>query len=220
MLAPVHRLTKKEILWLAKNRCKHRHTYLEHYECYKTENPLNDRIGFFDIETSNLKPDYGIMFCYCIKDGSSNNIYSRTLTNGELRKHLDKGVVEQLVNDLSKFTKIVTYYGTKFDLTFSRSRAAYHNIPFPEYGQLNHTDVYYIVKHKFNLSRNRLESACRLILGEAEKNHIDAIFWLKALQGDKESLDYITDHCKRDVRDLEKLYNRIIGFSKPSEKSI
>lgn len=221
MIAPVTRLKKKEVNWLGTHRCKaHGHTYLEHYNCYLKENPENKRIGFFDIEASNLKADFGIVFLYCIKLAGSDKILERSITPKELHKCLDKEVIKQCIKDLCSLDLCVTYYGTKFDLPFVRSRSLYHKIDFPQFGELKHTDVYYIIKNKFCLSRSRLETACRTLLGKTDKTHIESVYWLKALQGDKESLDYILDHCRKDVIDLEKLYNKVIGFKKRTDKSI
>ena len=63
-------MTMAEIREAAKWRCPKpghsRHNGLEHWTCYM-EAEGNEALGFFDIETSNLKADYGIMFGYCIK---------------------------------------------------------------------------------------------------------------------------------------------------------
>jgi len=37
--------------------------------------------------------------------------------------------------------------------------------------------------------------------------------------GDKEALDYITEHCRYDVLDLEKLHNVVIPFRKRLDTS-
>ena len=219
-LAPVTRLKKKEINWLSTHKCKHSHSYLEHYNCYIQENPLQQKVGFFDIETSNLKANYGICFCYCIKTQNKDEIKHRTITRDELLKDLDRGVIAQCIKDLSEYDRIITFYGKRFDYPFVRTRALAHNLDFPIYGQQFHDDVYFIIKHKFCLNSNRMEVACRTLLGETEKNHVDANYWIRALQGDKKSLSYILDHCKRDVRDLEKLYNKVINFSRGQDASI
>lgn len=209
MIAPVSRLSRQEIVWLSRHRCTHKHTYLEHYTCYIKENPLKEEIGFFDIEASNLNANFGIMFSYAIKVGGKNEIVERVITKKELSECLDRKVVEQCVEDLSKFDRIVTFYGKRFDLPFVRTRAVSMNIPFPEYGELIHEDIYFTVKYKFKLHSNRLENACRVLLGATEKTHIDPEYWIKALQGHQKSLDYIADHNRKDVTDLEKLYNKI-----------
>ena len=220
MLAPVSRLRLADIRWLAKHHCRHGHTYLAHYNCFVRDNPLKQKIAFFDIETSNLKADYGIMFCYCLLDNDTGDISSRILTKKELEKNLDKEVTKQCVEDISKYDRLVTYYGSQFDLPFVRSRALYWDIDFPAFGEINHDDMYFLIKGKFCLSRNRMENACRTLLGKTEKTHIDANHWIRALQGNKESLDWILDHCKRDVRDLQRLHQKVVNYSKKKDSSI
>lgn len=220
MLAPVGRLKKKEIVWLGRHRCRHGHTYLEHYSCYLKENPLNEKIGFFDIEASNLNANFGIMLCYCIKIGGKDKILERTITDKELRTCLDKEVVKQCIKDLEGFDRIVTYYGKRFDFPFVRTRAVHLDIPFFNYGEVIHEDLYFNIKYKFKLHSNRLENACRVLLGQTDKTHIDPNHWLKALQGDKKSLNYIIEHCRYDVRDLEKLYEKVFQFTRKTDTSI
>ena len=220
MLAPVARLKKSEIIWLSKHRCKHRHTYLQHYECYLNENPQNLRIGFFDTENSALDAEWGIMLCYCIKERGRGIIHNVIDKKDLLSSTEDKKLVRQCVEDLKGFDRIITYYGTGYDFPFVRTRAALHNIPFMSFGELWHDDVYYIIKSKFKLQRNRQENACRTILGRTLKTHVKPKIWRKALQGNKDSLNWILDHCKRDVKDLEKLHNKVITYKKRTDKSI
>lgn len=219
MLAPVSRLKKTTIIWLSRHRCKHKHTYLEHYNCYLKDNPEGQRVGFLDIETSNLDANYGIMLCYCIKELGKNKILERTITKAELKKELDKKLVGQCVKDINKFDRVITYYGTGFDIPFIRTRALRWNLDFPIYGELWHDDIYYIIRNKFKLHRNRMEVACQTLLGKTRKTHINPDLWTRALQGDQRSIKYILDHCRRDVKDLEELYNKVINFKRESETS-
>lgn len=222
MIAPVHRLKKDEIVWLGTHRCRHRHTYLEHYNCFIEENPTKSKIGFFDIETSNLAADFGIMLCYCIKEAGTDTIYHGVLKSNEARHETspDKRIVSHCINDLLKFDLIYTFYGSKFDLPFLRTRAISLGIDFPVYGSVKHKDVYFIIKNKFRLHRNRLEVACNELLGESHKTHFDGNMWRRALQGNAEALSYILEHCKADVIDLENLTYKIINFAYPHTKSI
>lgn len=222
MIAPVHRLRKDKIIWLSNNKCKHGHSYLEHYNCYLNEKPDEQRAGYFDIETSNLDADFGIMLCYCIKDANSDKVYEGVVNPKDIRHNTmpDKKVVEKCIKDLANFDIIYGYYSTKFDLPFLRTRAVSMNIPFPHYGSLKHRDVYYIVRNKFKLHRNRLEVACNELLGKSRKTHFDGNMWRRAIQGDKTALKYILDHCRNDVIDLEDLTNEIIEFAYPQVRSI
>lgn len=220
MLAPIGRLKKSEIVWLSRKRCRHGHTYLNHYPCYIKENPLREKIGFFDIEASNLEANFGIMLSYCIKTGGKDEILHSVITKKDLSRKLDYEVVKRCVDDLGKYDRIVTFYGKRFDFPFTRTRAVVLGIPFFNYGELIHEDLYFNVRYKFKLHSNRLENACRVLVGQTDKTHIDPAHWLKALQGDKKALDYILDHNKKDVIDLEKLYHKINQFTPKIESSI
>ena len=235
---PVSKLTKKELIWLSKNYCKHHHSYLSHWTCYENEIlknkdfkpgkeklPIYLRNGFFDIESSSLKATFGIMLCYCIKDGDSDRIYERIVTKKELETCLDREVIRQCVEDIQKFGRIIGFYSSRFDIPFLRTRAVYWGIPFPSYQSLCQTDIYYIVRNRFKLHRNSLEAACNFLLPEDvqashEKTHYGRDHWLWALQGKKESLDYILDHCERDAKMTEDLYYVVEGYAQRRDLSI
>ncbi len=217
---PIGRMKKDEIMRLYKERCRHGHRYLEHYSCYLQEAPDEQRIGFFDIETSNLKADFGIILSYSILDNKTDKLRGNMITTDDLKTILDRRIVSQMIVDLKEFDLIVGYYSTKFDLPFSRTRAQILRLPFPEYGEIQHKDVYYIVKNKFALSRSRQEIAARMLVGKTEKTHILPEYWLRALSGDQKALNYIFEHNKRDVRDLKRLYRAVIPYVKNSTKSI
>jgi uncharacterized protein YprB with RNaseH-like and TPR domain len=221
--APVHKLKKDEIIWLASHRCNdHKHTYLTHYSCYLKDHPEEEeRLAFFDIEASNLDADYGIMLSWAIKPSDSKTVIGDVLTPADVKKgYEDKRIVQSCIDALAKFNRVVTYYGTGFDLPFLRARALIVGVDFPTFGSLKHKDLYYIVKSKFKLSSRRLENACRQLLGATDKTRIDAKYWRNGVRGDKDSLKYIYDHNLHDVIDLEKLYYKVIDFSKTNNTSI
>jgi len=231
-VAPVHKLKKQEIIWLSRHYCKHSHDYLSHYSCFLREIadkhewepgkniPIPHRIGFFDIENFGFKADFGIMLSYCIKDSESDKIYGRHVTKKELETCADEKLVRECVKDLERFDRIVGFYSTKHDIPFVRSRAVFHKIPFPAIHSLCHTDVYYIIKHKFKLSRNSQQTAYNILVGESHKTHWGRDHWIKALRGDAESLSYILEHNKIDVLELEELYYAVSEYALRSDKSI
>lgn len=160
------------------------------------------------------------MLSYAIKDGNSKTIHYEVISRKELTNGtLDKNLVRECIKDMKKFDLIITYYGTKFDLPFIRSRALYWGLEFPEYGHITHKDCYYMVRNKLCIHRNRLEDACQLI-GITGKTHLNGVYWVKALTGDKKSLEYILEHNKADVQILEKLHIKLKEYVKDSNKSI
>jgi uncharacterized protein YprB with RNaseH-like and TPR domain len=214
-------LKKSEIIWMDTHYCKHGHRYTEHKNCY-VEEVLKHKLKkcFFDIETSNLNANFGIMLSYCIKPEGSDDILYGVITKDDLENGiLDKRIVKKCIDDLMKFDRVYGYYSTRFDIPFLRSRALYWKLNFPLYGSMTHKDVYYMARSKLKLHRTRLETVCDL-LGIEGKTHIDYNYWLKALTGDKKSLDYILEHNRQDVIILEKAYNRLQDFVKETEVSI
>ena len=235
--APVHRMRKKDIVAASKWTCKHGHNGLTHYNCYVKSGEHQERVGFLDIEASNLKADYGIMLTWCIKPLNEDIIMYDDITTKDLRsmgmttverdgetievpQYADARITETLVKEMKNYDRVVTYYGTGFDLPFIRTRARVSGIDFPEVGEINHTDLYYLVRNKFQLSSNRLENACRVILGQTNKTRIDSTNWLRALQGNKGAIDYILEHNEYDVLDLEDLYKSIIHYKRHTDNSI
>ena len=202
---------------------------MDHYNCYLKERPdlATEKIGFFDLEASNLDADYGQMLSYCIKDSSvegEGGVLSGVLNKRDIFDtepgFADKRIVSQCVRDLQEFDKVVTFYGARFDLPFLRTRAMVCGVEFPNYGALNHKDLWFTVRGKFKLSSNRLENACRVLLGKSDKTRINPRAWHGAIRGDEESLEYVLEHNIYDVLDLERLYMKVIDFSRPQCGSI
>ncbi len=223
MIAPVHRLKKDKVVWLSNHRCKHGHTYLSHYNCYLTEHPEENKIGYFDIESSSLVADFG--FCIGWKILSEDDVMEgRMITKDEVlskKTRPDKQLMIELVETLKRYDLIYTYYGTGFDFPFVRTRCLINNIDFPTFGSIKHKDLFYIIKSKFKLHRKSLEVACEMLLGKTNKTHWMGDHWIGAVQGKKESLDYIEDHCEKDVYDLKCLTKKVLDFANPvTTKSI
>jgi uncharacterized protein YprB with RNaseH-like and TPR domain len=219
-LIALGRLKKAELVWMASNRCKHRHLYICHPNCYEEENPSRRREGYLDIETSNLKADYGICYCYSIKVRGKDKFYERVITKQELRTCLDKKVVQQFIDDLRKFDKTYGYYSSGFDLKFMRTRALYHGLVFPAYGEGYHKDLYFTAKGKLATSSKKLKVVAKTVLGNTQKTELEPRYWITAMSGDKKALDYIAEHCRYDVIDLELIHNKLEPFYKESDTSI
>lgn len=107
-----HRLLKRELVWLMQNYCKHGHTYIEHQSCYfkekPAEGPVIEKLGFFDIESTNLQATFGYVFSYCIKE-LDGPVISRIVTPREIRSHkFDCNIMKKLCSDIRKFDRIIT----------------------------------------------------------------------------------------------------------------
>lgn len=200
--------------------------YLEHYGCFVREkpadSPLTERIGFMDIESSNLKASFGIVLSYCIKE-AGGNLISNVITPAELRDGIfDKRLLEEFNRDLKPFHRIVVYWGKdrRHDLPFLRTRALKWGIPFPLYKEIFVVDLYDWARNKLSLHSYRLETVCRELGIPAKEHPLTGEIWIKALAGDKEALNYILIHNQEDVICLEPLYKRLEPFVRNSKVSI
>jgi uncharacterized protein YprB with RNaseH-like and TPR domain len=226
----INKLKKEDWLWLFNHRCRHGHRYIEHMACYVQDygdvppSQRAERVAFFDIEASNLDANFGIMISWVVKELDKDELYIDHLTQQDIITSEfdkpDKRITQNLINVLSQFDRVVGHYSSKFDLPFVRTRALYCGLDFPAYGQLYQDDTWSIAKSKLKLNSNRLDTIAQVILGKSDKTRIEYKYWLGALHGDKESIDYIVEHNKIDVIELEKVWKAIHKFQRPAKRSI
>jgi len=217
----LNKLSKAEILKLWNSRCQHGHRYLNHYNCYLKEKGITEKIGFLDIETSNLKPAFGIVFCWCIKDRDTGVVHYDTVTKKDLySKAEDRRVVETCIATMKNYDRVVTHYGTYFDLPFLRTKAIIHGLEFPKYKEIYHTDVYAMAKKLVCMHSYRQNIIAETLFNETIKTRINHSYWRKAMQGSKSAMEYILDHCIKDVDELQNNYEALIEYTNSVKRSI
>ena len=216
-----------ELVKIQKYRCKHGHTGLSHYNCYRTEQGQPERIGFLDTEFyvgrnnwGKLAGDWGTVLCWVIGDEKGNIVFDSITPKEILQPTQDKRIITSCIQELSKYDRIVHHYGDACDLPLLRTRALYHGLEFPTYGQLKTEDVWKIAKAKLCLSSNSQKNLSYLLRGKSEKTEVIASIWLAAIRGDKKALDCILAHCKVDVRELTKNYVVLKDFIQKGNRSI
>lgn len=227
MIVPVRNLRKMDLEWLGTHRCKkHSHTYLTHYDCYLEEkpddSPFIEKVGYFDIEASNLNATFGYTFSYCIV-GSDGSVHGRALTPHEIKSGIfDERLMAELCDDLRKFHRIVVFYGAdhRFDCPFVRARAIRAKADFPLYRDIWCTDLWPICRNKLKLHSNRLQVVCDFFGIKSKQHPMVFDIWCRAMAGDKESLDYIWDHNVEDSYSLKEAYELLIPYATPGKRSI
>jgi uncharacterized protein YprB with RNaseH-like and TPR domain len=213
-------MTKKEL------RCIHRHTIETHPNCFrkgliKREDWWHDkRIGYFDIEASNLDANWGFVLSWCIKYRDEDKIVSDIISQEEIyNMTFDKRVMKTLIEELENVDILVTYYGTGFDIPYIRTRALLWDYEFPEFGSIYHWDLYYKVRSKLKLSSNSLGSATKFF-GIEGKTHLSPDWFMKAKYGHKKALKELLHHNEEDVLILQRLHDKLWKHSKWIRKSI
>lgn len=212
-------LTKAELVSRARFRCKHRHNGLDHISCYDQANP-GERIGFLDIEATSLNASFGYMLSYCIKP-LGGDVLKRPIEPSEVKSHsYDKRLCQQFIKDCGEFDRLVTYYGTGYDIPFLRTRCLYWNLDFPTMGSVFHSDLYYSVRNKLKLYRNRLEAACNMFGIESKGHRLTPSVWQDAQTGDKKAISYVLQHNIEDVISLEALWLKLEGHYRLNKTSV
>ena len=199
---------RNKVFTLRKER---RHDWLE-----------EERIGFLDLEASNLKANIGNLISWAIKPLGVKKVAFDCWTREEAIDwdKMDRRIMASLIDELKNYDLVVTYYGTGFDIKFMRTRAMILGLEgFPEFGTLKHFDVYYAVRNKMCLYSNRLAVATQA-LGIEGKTPLPSSIWGPARLGYKKALKDIKKHNVEDVKILEELYEEIIPYVQITRKSI
>lgn len=178
------------------------------------------KIGFLDIETSNLEANAGFVISWCLKVRGEKKPREAIITTREIHGlTFDKRILEELREQLEDVDIIVTYYGTGFDIPYLRTRFMRWGLEFPEYGTIYHFDLYYKVRSLLRLHRNSLAAACAFF-GIHGKTNLDMEQWFTARVGDPKTLKYVIEHNRQDVIILEKLFSKLEQFSKWTRRSV
>ena len=170
------------------------------------------RLGYLDIETTSLKANVGIMLSWAIKKRDVNEVTSALITKEEIFDgDYDKRIVEMLCEELNNYDTLLTYYGTRFDIPFIRTRAIDSGIRFPFYREVSHKDLFYQVRSKLRLHSNSLKNATEF-LGIRGKTKLDPRIWRDATYGESDALQTVHAHNIADVMILERLHKKIEDY--------
>lgn len=172
--------------------------------------PDQCRVGILDIETSGLRSDFGICYCAVIKTfGTSEEcIFQLPLEHDSIFME-EKEMITDINNSINTYDGIATFYGSKFDIPFLRTRSFIHGLE--PVSKLPHLDMYFTIKSTVNPSTRRMDRINELLRisnpdNSPVKTRIDIHEWNKILlDRDKQSLGYIVDHCDKDVDILENI---------------
>jgi len=164
------------------------------------------RTCILDVETTDLKADFGRIICAVIKEYGTRR--EATLYKPSDYRD-DSGLLLRLKNRLEQFDICVTHYGKGFDIPFLNTKLLLNNQS--RLKKMFHVDTYYIARNKLQtLSRKSLKRLGDTLQLDDQKMDVSIHFWNKARDGDKESIDFIGERCLSDVRMTEQVYNRFL----------
>jgi uncharacterized protein YprB with RNaseH-like and TPR domain len=185
----------------------------------------NLRVGYLDIETTNLHANFGYILSWVIKPKDSNKYDFGVITKKEIANYtLDKNILLKLLETLKKYDVVYAHYGTdrKFDIPYIRTRAFVHGVEnkLPQRMELFIMDTWIIAKNKLRLHSNRLDVIGNVLGVTTKKTPLDPSTWQLAAIGHEESLKYILKHNVNDVLLLEAIHKKLENIESKTYRSI
>ena len=168
------------------------------------------RTAIFDLETSSLYANTGIILCAAIKGYDQEKvtvIRADEFKSWKTGKSDNKEVVKAVMAALEPYQIFVAHNGQYFDKTFLNSSCLKYGLR-PSLRFEKFIDPVLIARRHLRLARNSLASIIDYFDIEDTKTPISFDHWMKAsLDGNRKAMGYIVDHCVVDVKALEKVYD-------------
>lgn len=168
----------------------------------------------FDLETSSLYADTGILLCAVVKEYGSKApptiIRADSFASWKAGRRADcRACVKATLKALEDYEIYVAHNGQFFDKTMLTSWALQSgdrvDLRFSKF-----IDPVMLARRHMRLSRRSLHNLLQFLRIPEQKTDILWQHWMKAtLNGDSRSLNYIVDHCVADVIALEQAYDKV-----------
>lgn len=178
-------------------------------------------IACFDIETSNLSADFGVVLCAVVKPyGGKAKVYRAddypSFKAG--RKYDDAALVQDIIRELNQHDILVAHNGVNFDRPFLNTRAIQQaaskgvDILDPR-GKI--IDPVKLCRKYLRFSYNSLDRVLQH-LGLGSKKAVRGDQWLRALLSvgteQRRAMNHVVVHCVQDVVLLERAVGRLRKF--------
>ena len=174
------------------------------------------KVVSFDLETSNLNADFGIVLCGCFMEyGEGKSRKVKTLRIDDTKSYKkepwnDRELVCAIRDELEGADIICGWNSKRFDVPFLQGRLMYNNER--TMSRIKHIDLMYQARYKVKLHSSRLAAVQSFLDLPDAKTEIKPQVWVKALTGDRKAMDYIATHCVQDVKVLDEVYSRLKHF--------
>ena len=179
-------------------------------------NPDEMNIGVVDIESTGLTGDFSCILCAVVKPygRGKEQVFKIDLDKRDMLE-AEKDLLLEFLPVLTSFDGLAGYYSTRFDMPLIRTRCMFHGIPAPK--KIKHFDAYFTIRRTVNPTTRRMDRINEInrLTDESlpEKSKLGVKEWTGAtFRRDKESLDYIVEHCVKDVQVLESIIDKYMDF--------
>jgi len=172
--------------------------------------------AFFDLETTNLKANFGRILCASVADMFGN---VRTFRIDEApwkreRRRDDIALAVGLRDYLEQFDVLVGWYSKMFDIPYLNTRLLIGN-ERPLRSDMMHFDpIWKAKKGSMALHSARLDAVAKTFRLEVQKTGLDPEIWNDAADGQREAMDYVVEHCEKDVLVLRQAFHILKPLAK------
>jgi uncharacterized protein YprB with RNaseH-like and TPR domain len=157
---------------------------------------------YLDIETSSLDADSGMVVSVGYAVGDSEPVVM------PVRSYDDERQVIATIFDRVKNTTVVTFNGSSFDIPFLLSRGLKYGYCFPRIELL---DLYLWAKRYLRFQSRRFHDIS-LFYGipheDISGKEMNELF-IKAISGDSNAWQRITDHLTQDIKAMQAFHSKI-----------
>lgn len=171
--------------------------------------------AFVDLETTNLKANFGRILCGSVADmfGNVQTFRIDEAPFKRARRRDDVALAVALRDYLEQFDFMVTWYGKMFDVKYLNTRLAIGN-ERPLRSDIIHLDNIFTSRWALALHSSRLDAVAKTFRLPVQKTGLDPEIWNDAADGDKEAMDYVVEHCEKDVLVLRQVFYILKPFVK------
>jgi len=195
------------------------------------------RIGYVDIENTNLDPEFGNLLTVVLLVREIDTFYShgekiiavkkykltREDINSSLRKRtvdFDRRILTEFLTDLKslKIDLLIGHYSVgwgKHDIPFLRSRALIMGLDnlLPKHKTLRYGDTWKMSHTSIKVHSYRLDAISAVTGSEVKKTRIEESEWQLARFGDPKAMAYVLDHNIKDVKLTYQVHKKIEAFN-------
>lgn len=165
--------------------------------------------AFVDLETTNLKGNFGRILCASVADNFGNVRTFRLDDPAFARKKRrdDSALAVALKEYLEQFDILVGWNSKMFDIPYLNTRLLIANEP-PMRMDIMHIDpMYKAGKGSLTLHSRRLDAVAKTFRLPVQKTGLDPEIWNDAADGETEAMDYVVEHCEHDVLVLRMVFH-------------
>ena len=158
----------------------------------------------------------GIMLCSSTKElnGAVTTFRIDESPNYKKEPWNDKWLAQRTRDELSKYMVVLGWNHVGYDLPFLNTRLIAHGLKPLDVGGMCMVDMLWASRYRLRLHSNRLAAVIEYLETKTQKTPLMGDRWIRAMAGDRHSLDYIVEHNVKDVESLEEVADKLSHFVK------